>query len=104
MLKRIALVTLLGVALAGAKDYRIRLTEACQAGQATLPAGEYRVRLDGDRVVLIDKAGRSIETQAKLEAADRKFDQTLISVSKAGGSPRLQSISLGGSKSRVVFE
>jgi hypothetical protein len=104
MLKRMALIALVSVSLAGAKNYRINLSETCQLGSTTLKAGEYTVKLDGDKVVLVDRAGRSTEATAKVESSDRKFDQTAIGISKAGGSPRLQWITLGGSKSRLVFE
>lgn len=104
MLKRLAVIALLGVSLAGAKSYTITLYDDCQAGGAQLKAGQYTLKVDGSKVVLIDNRGKSVETNAKIETADRKFDQTSMVISKADGTPRLQSIALAGSKSKVVFE
>ena len=104
MLRRLAVIALLGVSLASAKSYTITLSDDCQVGSTQLTPGQYTLKLDGPKVVLIDSKGKSIETAAKVETTDRKFDQTAISISKTDGSNRLQSITLGGSKSRVTFE
>jgi len=104
MFKRLALIALLGVSLAGAKDYRIRITEDCQAGSSSLKSGDYTVKLDGTSAALIDKAGRSIDARSKVETVERKFDSTSVSISKADGTPRLRSVSLAGTNSRIVFE
>jgi len=104
MLKRLAIVALLGVSLASAKSYTIAITQPCQAGTAQLRPGEYTVKLEAAKVVLIDKSGNRIETTAKIEAADQKFNQTTVVTSGASGTSRIQWIALGGSKSKVVFE
>jgi uncharacterized protein YdbL (DUF1318 family) len=104
MLKRLAVIALLGVSLASAKSYTITLSNACQAGGAQLKPGQYTLKLDGAKVVLVDSRGKSIETTARVETAERKFDQTSIVISRADGIARLQSITLAGSKSKVIFE
>lgn len=104
MHKRLAVIALLGISLASAKSYTITLSDACQAGGAQLKPGQYTLKLDGPKVVLVDSRGNSIETTAKIETADRKFDRTTMVISRAGGAARLQSIALAGSKSKVVFE
>lgn len=104
MLKRTAILALLGVSLAGAKTYTFSVSEPAQAGQALLQPGEYSVKVDGPQVVLMDKSGRPINATVKLETGERKFDQTAVSISKANGANRIQWIQLGGSKHRLVFE
>lgn len=104
MLKRLAVVALLSVSLAGAKSYSFRISDPCRAGSAQLQPGEYTVKLDGDKVVLKDKAGRIIEAAAKVETAEKKYPYTSVAINKADGTGRIQYITLGGSKSRVVFE
>jgi len=104
MLKRVAVLALLGVSLASAKTYSFRLSESCRAGSAQLQPGEYKLKLEGDKVILIDKKGRSIEAVAKVETADRKYNETAVAVTKAEDSGRIEWIALGGSKSRVVFQ
>jgi hypothetical protein len=104
MLKRLATIALLGVSLAGAKSYTITLSEVCHAGSTPLRPGQYTLKLDGSKVVLIDSKGNSVEPTARIETAARKFGQTAIVISKADGVNRLLSITLGGSKSKVIFE
>ena len=104
MFKRLTIVALMSVLLASAKSYTINISDPATAGSAQLKAGEYRLKLDGTQVVLIDKAGNQIDTTAKVETAEHKFDQTSISISKADGANRIISIQLGGSTNRVVFE
>jgi hypothetical protein len=104
MLKRVAILALLGVSLASAKTYTFTVADPAQAGEVQLKPGEYSLKLDGSQVVLMDRAGRRIDTTAKVESADRKFDQTVISISKVDGTNRIQAIQLGGSKNRVVFQ
>ncbi len=104
MLNRLLIVALLSVSLASAKTYTISVTQPAQAGQAQLKPGEYKVKIEGQQVLLMDKAGRSIDVTAKVESADRKFSQTAIAFSKTGGENRIQWIQLGGSNIRLVFE
>ncbi len=104
MLKRLAIVALLGISPVSAKTYTITLSDTCQAGAVQLKPGQYTLKLEGTKVVLIDRTGRSIEANAKVETADRKYDQTAMTFSRADGANRLQSITLAGSKSKVVFE
>jgi hypothetical protein len=104
MLKRIAILALVGVSLASAKTYTFSISNPAQAGNAQLKPGEYSLKVDGSQVVLMDKTGRRIEATAKIETAERKFDQTAVSISKAEGTNRILWIALGGSKNRVVFE
>jgi hypothetical protein len=104
MLKRVAILALLGVSLASAKTYTFTVADPAQAGKVQLKPGEYSLKLDGSQVVLMDTSGRRIDTTAKVESADRKFDQTVVSFSKVDGTNRIQAIQLGGSKTRVVFQ
>jgi hypothetical protein len=97
MLKRLAVIALLGVSLASAKSYTITLSDACQAGSAQLKTGQYTLKVDGSKVFLIDTKGKAIETTAKVETADRKFDQTAVVISRGDRANRLQSITLAGS-------
>jgi hypothetical protein len=107
MLKRIALlaaVALVSVSLASAKSYTIRISDACKAGPVQLQPGEYKVKLDGSKVILQDSKGRTIEAPARVEEADRKFDYSSVVTSRTDSGTRLNWIGLGGTKTRIVFE
>lgn len=104
MFKRLTIVALMSVLLASAKSYTISISDPATAGTTQLKPGEYKVKLDGTQVVLMDNNGKRIDTLAKVETAEHKFDQTSISISKADGANRIVSIQLGGSTNRIVFE
>jgi len=104
MFKRLTIVALLSVLLASAKSYTFNISDPVTAGSAQLKPGEYTLKLDGTQVVLIDNTGKRIDTTAKVETADRKFNETSIVISKADGANRIVSIQLGGSTNRVLFE
>jgi hypothetical protein len=104
MFARIAVLALVGVSLAGAKTFTFSISEPMQAGQAHLKPGAYSLKVDGMRVLLMDKSGRQIDAGAKIETTDRKFNQTAVSTSKTDGANRLESIQLGGSNYKVTFE
>lgn len=74
------------------------------AGAAQLRAGEYSLKVNGSQVMLIKKDGKQIETTAKLETADHKFEQTAVGSSAVDGTNRITFIELGGSPYRVTFQ
>jgi hypothetical protein len=107
MFKRIALLALLvllGLSLASAKTYTFTVDDPIQAGSVQLKPGDYSLKVDGAQIELMDNAGHRIDVTATVEAADQKFDHTAVFFSSADGTNRLQSIQLGGSKTRVVFQ
>jgi hypothetical protein len=69
-----------------------------------LKPGEYRVQVEGSQVILKDSAGHQIDVAAKVETTDHKFQQTAISSFNADGQRHINSIELGGTKDKVVFE
>jgi len=104
MLKRIALLALLAVCLVSAKNYTFVVSEPTQAGSVQLKPGEYTVKVAASQVVLIDNDGNRIDVAATVETTDQKFDQTSVWISKTDGTNRLESIQLGGSNTKVVFQ
>lgn len=104
MLTRLLLAVLLSVSLAAAKSYTITLSDRAKVGDTELKPGEYKVKLEADKVVLIDREGRAIEPKAKVETVERKYNQTAVGITKKDDTNKLEWIALGGSKSRVVFE
>jgi hypothetical protein len=104
MFKRVALLLLVAGLVASAKTYNFSVDGVTQIGTAELKAGEYKVKVDGQQVSLVDRAGHQIETTAKLESADHKFTHTAIAISTKDGGARILSIELGGSSNKVVFD
>ena len=104
MFNRILIFGLLATALASAKTYTITLTSRAQAGQTHLEPGEYRLRVDVSAVVLMDKSGQQVAATAKVEETGQKFDHSSVHVSETDGIRRVESIQLGGTNFKVVFQ
>jgi hypothetical protein len=104
MFKRIAMLALLAVSLVSARTYSFAISDPAQAGTAQLKPGQYRLRLDGSQVVLLDKTGHQIDTAARVEESEGKFDQTSVTTTRVDGTVRIESVELGGSHTKVVFQ
>ena len=104
MYNRILIFGLLATALASAKTYTITLTSRAQAGQTQLEPGDYRLKVDGAAVILMHKSGRQVDATAKVEETGQKFDHSSVHVSETNGIRRVESIQLGGTNYKVVFQ
>lgn len=106
MFKIAAMFALLtaSIAIASAKSYSFTLTGSSQAGSVELKPDVYTLKVEGSQIVLTNSARHQILVDAKIEAADQKYDQTAVFTSKVNGTDRLESVELGGTRSKVVFQ
>jgi biopolymer transport protein ExbD len=88
----------------GVKTCSVNLADSTTVGSAQVRPGDYKVKLDGSQIVLIDEAGKRTDTPAKVEHAGHKFDATSIPTTKVGGTNCRVSMELGGTWNRVVFQ
>ena len=105
MTNRLLLVGALALAslsLASAKSYDITLTQAAKAGSVQLTAGQYRLKVKGSNAVFTNvDNNKSVTVPVKVESAEKKFDQTAIDTTDADGTPKVESIELGGSTTKL---
>lgn len=101
---RVLILGVLAASLAFAKTYNFTLSDMTQAGSTELNAGQYKLQVNGSKVMLKDAQGHDVTTKAKVEGAKQHFKDTEVSVTKAGGKSKIEWIGLGGSQSRVIFE
>lgn len=98
-------LALLCASLLLAKTYTINLSDTAKIGNVELKPGAYALKLEGDKAIFLDRARKPVlETSVKVENAARKFDATAIEFRKVDGANRIQAISLGGSKTKLLFE
>jgi len=103
--KYLIAILLVCTSLLLAKTYTITLSEVAKIGNTELKPGSYALKLEGDKAIFLDRARKPIvETPVKVESAARKYDSTAIEFRKESGAARIQAISLGGSKTKLVFE
>jgi hypothetical protein len=103
MIKRVLLASVMAVSMLGAKTFTFKLSEASQAGSTQLAAGQYRLKVDGTAVALLDGDGNPVTASPKVEESSSKFDHTAVHASKVDGKARIEEITLGGTKTKVVF-
>src|ERR1044071_3452508 len=92
-----------GLALASAKSYTVSLFFPVKVGATELKAGDYRLELDNNKVVI--RSGRKIQSEAdvRVEENSTKYNTTTVRVTGAAGNQHIQEIRLGGTKTKLVF-
>jgi len=92
------------VAVASAKTYDILLSSPTKAGNLQLKPGEYRLTVNGTKVIFTDvNTTKSFKTDVKVENTDTKFGDTKIDSSTEGATSVIKDIELGGSKTKIDF-
>jgi hypothetical protein len=86
-----------------AESYRFTLFQESVVSGSTLKAGDYRVTIDGDKVV-ISQGKTKVETTGKLETVADKFNSTSVRYQNGDGKYRLKEIRLGGTSKKLVFD
>ena len=99
----IALTFLAVTAALAASSYRVPLYRATTLNGTEFKAGECKVELRENKLVL--KQGKTIaEATVKVETSAQKFPDTTVSYAGAGSATELQEIRLGGTNTKVIVE
>ena len=82
--------------------YGLVLTENALVNGTALKAGEYRIQITPEKVIFsIGKV--SHEFAAKVETAEKKFENNQVLYNKQGDQNTVKHICLGGSKFKLLF-
>ena len=104
MIKKIAIAFLfVALAVASAKTYNVTLFQTSVVAGTELQAGNYRLNLDSDKIVLTN-GKQSVESTVKVEEATGKINSTTVRYANGEGKSRIQEIRLGGTKLKLVFD
>lgn len=102
--KTLLLVTVLAMtAMASAKTYSITLFQPSDVAGTVLSPGDYKIDLKDNNKVTIRSGKAVVETEARLETTEEKFNATSVRYRNGDGKYRIQEIRLGGTKSKLVF-
>ncbi|MGO4884509.1 MAG: hypothetical protein ACLP59_27370 [Bryobacteraceae bacterium] len=104
-MKKVGLLACLlaGLAFASAKSFTVTFSEPAMVGATQLKAGDYKVEVQSDKVVL--KHGHeTAEAAIKAVTMEKKYDATSISMAKVNGTNRLEEIEIGGTHTKLVLE
>jgi hypothetical protein len=100
----VGILALCSLTMAIAKNYELTLSGKTKVGSLQLKPGQYTLKVQGDKAIftLLDDA-KTFTTTVKVEATDKKFDNTRVDASKQGDIDVVKDIELGGSKTRLQF-
>lgn len=85
-----------------AEKHNITLFQPSFVNGTELAPGDYRMEIDGDKMVL-SKGKQKVEATFKTEQADNKFGSTSIRYANADGKYKVQEIRLGGTNRKLVL-
>ena len=85
-----------------AEKHNITLFQPSIINGTELAPGDYRMELDGDKLVL-SKGKQKIEANVKTEQADSKFGSTSVRYANTDGKYKVQEIRIGGTNRKLVF-
>jgi len=103
MKKVLAAMFVIGIGVASAaSSYHVTLYKATTVNGTQLKAGDVKVELQGDKVIL--KQGKtSVESNVTVQNGSLKFDASTVGYN--GDTPnQLQEIRLGGTSTKILFD
>ncbi len=99
-----ALLSLSTLVFAGTKTVTVVFDQPATVGAVKLNPGEYKVKVDGANAVFTNTSNyKSVSTAVKVENADTKFKQTAVDSTNGAAGQTVQSISIGGTTTKLDF-
>ena len=96
-------LSLSSLCFAGQKSYDVIFSSPASVSGVQLPAGEYKVKVDGANAVFTDHNYKSISAPAKVENGAKKYSYTAVDATKDGAVDKVNAIEFGGSTTRLDF-
>ena len=101
-MNKLLVLCLATVSLALAGTHRITLFQDSKVNGTDLKAGEYKMEVLGDKIVL--QSGKlRVEAPVKVETSDSKYSTNSVRYKSEGGKFEIQEIRVGGTKTKVVL-
>jgi hypothetical protein len=105
MFRSLLLFAALGLSIASAKSYDVTFDSASKVGNVELKAGRYSLAvMDNTKVKFTNANGETVEANAKVSTADKKFQATQVDMKQINGTAQVNEIDLGGTKTKILFE
>ena len=96
-------LSLSSICFAGQKSYDVIFSAPAKVSGVKLPAGEYKVKVDGANAIFTDSKSKTVSAPVKVETGSKKFAYTSVDASKNGDVDTVNAIELGGSTTRLEF-
>lgn len=93
------------VAIGSAKSWDVMVDSPTMAGNVTLPAGNYSVKLNKNNQAFFtnQESGKRFTVPVKVQNADHKYSQTQVETKAQGDQHVMKSIDLGGTNEELNF-
>jgi hypothetical protein len=92
------------LSIASAKSYTITFHSPTMAGSVQLPAGDYKLTVEGSNAIFTNvNSNKSVTAPVKIENVDKKYDATSIKITQEGDAKHIDNIELGGSTTKLGF-
>jgi len=99
-----AILALASISAVYSKSYDLNISRPTQAGSLQLKAGDYDLKVDGDKAIFTDvNTSKKYTVTVKVENAAKKFSTTRIDATSSGASDVLKDIQLGGTTTQIDF-
>jgi hypothetical protein len=99
----LSFVAFAGLALASTKSYTLSLFFPVKLGTTELKAGDYKLEVENNRIVLRSGKVRS-EAAVRVEESGTRYNTTSVRVTGESGDQHIQEIRLGGTHTKLVVE
>ena len=100
----VVLLCLASLSFAGQKSFTVVIDKPATVGSAKLAPGEYKVKVDGANAVFTNTFNyKSVSTAVKVETGDKKFKETAVDSVRNGAGENIQSITVGGTSTKLDF-
>ena len=96
-------LSLSSICFAGQKSYDVIFSAPAKVSGVKLPAGEYKVKVDGANAIFTDSKSKTVSAPVKVETGSKKFAYTSVDASKNGDIDTVNAIELGDSTTRLEF-
>jgi hypothetical protein len=100
----IAVLAVSSVTIASAKSWSISVSNMAQAGNVSLPAGDYSLKIDGTTATFRSKdTDKVYSAPVKVENGAKKYSETAVLTTKKGDTEVITGIELGGTTEELEF-
>jgi len=100
----VGILAFAGLCVARTKTYDITLTSAAKVGSAMLPAGDYKLRVEGAEAVFTNEDNaKKFTAPVKIQNTAKKHEETAVQSTTQNGTQIIQAIELGGSPETLEF-
>ena len=96
-------LSLSSLCFAGQKSYDVIFSAPASVSGVEIPAGEYKVKVDGANAIFTDHNSKTVSAPVKVENGAKKFQYTAVDASKEGTVDKVNAIEIGGSTTKLEF-